>query len=533
MSTVNPAPFLRQAARRLAAVLAFAAVQPVIAEDAALSEVVVDPPGRVARLSYIEGAVSLAPSGAEEWTEALLNRPLTSGDRLWLDEDARAELEVGSTTLHLDRESAFGFVKLDDGVLLANLTEGAASIRVRSLGDQEAIQVETPNATVRIRRAGEYTVEVDTDIDRTIVRARSGEAEVMGGSASHLVRENQEGVFTGLDELRAQIGPSAPRTAFETWAEDRAEREDASVSSRYVSRDVIGYEDLDDHGDWMYVSSYGYVWRPRYLANDWAPYRFGRWLWIGPWGWTWVDDARWGFAPFHYGRWVNLRNHWCWVPGPRDVRPVYAPALVGWAGNLPGGVGGSAGRPVRWFPLAPHEVYLPSYKHTPRHARRVNHSNTVIDDATITRAYTARDPVRDYRHRADGNAVTVGQLPVRESDRERADIRRESTPPRTDVQLRRDATWYDARDATPRRRLAEHEPSAVGETTAPRAAGEPVRPAPPMPRPPTAPSPAAPSRQGSSAPASQSLPREAGDAPPSRSLQPQPRDTSRATYQQR
>ena len=113
----------------------------------------VDPPGRVARLSYVEGAVSYASADAGDWTDAVLNRPLTSGDRLWLDEDARAELEVGSTTLHLDRETAFGVVKLDDGVLLASLTEGAASIRVRSLGDQEAIQVETPNATVRIRRA--------------------------------------------------------------------------------------------------------------------------------------------------------------------------------------------------------------------------------------------------------------------------------------------------------------------------------------------------------------------------------------------
>jgi hypothetical protein len=354
----------------------------------------------------------------------------------------------------------------------------------------------------------------------------------MGGSATHLVRENQEGVFTGLDELRAQIGPIAPRTAFESWAEDRAEREDASVSSRYVSRDVTGYEDLDDHGDWMYVSSYGYVWRPRYLANDWAPYRFGRWLWIGPWGWTWIDDARWGFAPFHYGRWANLRNHWCWVPGPRDLRPVYAPALVGWAGNPPSRYS-AIGRDVRWFPLAPHEVYVPSYKHTPRHARRVNQSNTVIDDAKITRAYTARDGVRDYRHRADANAVTVGQLPIREGDRERADVRREPTPPRTDVHLRRDATKYDARDATPRRRLAEREPPAVGETDVPRAAREPARPALPMSRPPTAQSPAVPSQQGSSAPASQSSRREAGDAPSRQSPQPQLRDTSRPTYQQR
>ena len=502
----------RRPAGRLAAVLAIAGLQPTFAQETAFSEVAVDPPGRVARLSYVEGAVSYASADAGDWTDAVLNRPLTSGDRLWLDEDARAELEVGSTTLHLDRETAFGLVKLDDGVLLASLTEGAASIRVRSLGDQEAIQVETPNATVRIREAGEYNLEVDTDSDRTIVRARSGEAEVMGGSASHLVRASQEGVFGGVDELRVQIGPIAPRTAFETWADDRARREDTSVSSRYVSSEVTGYEDLDDHGDWLYASSYGHVWRPRYLAHDWAPYRFGRWAWISPWGWTWMDDARWGFAPFHYGRWVSLRNHWCWVPGPRDVRPVYAPALVGWAGNPPSRYS-ATGRGVRWFPLAPHEVYVPSYKHTPRHARRVNQANTVIDDANVARAYTARDPVREYRNRADANAVTVGERAMWEDVRERAAARRDVTPSRVNPQLRPGPSRYDAGDAT-------------------RTVGEGVRPAPPMSRPPTAHSPAAPSQQGSSAPASQSSRAAVREAAPRRSSQPQQRDTSRPMYQQ-
>ena len=485
----------RRPAGRLAAVLAIAGLQPTFAQETPFSEVAVDPPGRVARLSYVEGAVSYASADAGDWTDAVLNRPLTSGDRLWLDEDARAELEVGSTTLHLDRETAFGLVKLDDGVLLASLTEGAASIRVRSLGDQEAIQVETPNATVRIREAGEYNLEVDTDSDRTIVRARSGEAEVIGGSASHRVRASQEGVFAGVDELRVQIGPIAPRTAFETWADDRARREDTSVSSRYVSSEVTGYEDLDDHGDWLYASSYGHVWRPRYLAHDWAPYRFGRWAWISPWGWTWIDDARWGFAPFHYGRWVSLRNHWCWVPGPRDVRPVYAPALVGWAGNPPSRYS-ATGRGVRWFPLAPHEVYVPSYKHTPRHARRVNQANTVIDDANIARAYTARDPVREYRNRADANAVTVGERAMW-----------------VNPQLRPGPSRYDAGDAT-------------------RTVGEGIRPAPPMSRPPAAHSPAAPSQQGSSAPASQSSRAAVREAAPRRSSQPQQRDTSRPMYQQ-
>ncbi len=55
----------------------------------------VDPPGRVARLSLIEGEVSFAPAGTDEWAEAVLNRPLTSEDRLSVGVDGRAEVQVG------------------------------------------------------------------------------------------------------------------------------------------------------------------------------------------------------------------------------------------------------------------------------------------------------------------------------------------------------------------------------------------------------------------------------------------------------
>ena len=60
------------------------------------------------------------------------------------------------------------------------------------------------------------------------------------------------------------------------------------------------------------------VWYPN-VYPGWAPYREGHWAWVEPWGWTWVDDAPWGFAPFHYGRWVNVGGRWGWVPGPVAV----------------------------------------------------------------------------------------------------------------------------------------------------------------------------------------------------------------------
>jgi hypothetical protein len=369
-----------------------------------------DPPGRVARLSYMQGDVALAPAGTEEWADAVLNRPLTSGDRLSLEKDARAELQIGSATVHLDQDTGFGFLELDDDVAQMSLTSGAATIRVRRRGEHETIQIETPNATVSLLHPGEYHIEVDTASDRTIVKTRHGEAQVGGGGRTYAVRANEQGVFSGLEELQADISTLGARTAFESWANERDARDERSASARYVAEDVIGYEDLDDQGEWIEEPEYGRVWRPIYVASDWAPYRFGRWVWVSPWGWTWVDDARWGFAPFHYGRWAYLRSRWCWVPGPRHIRAVYAPALVAWVGGPRVSVSVSFGSGIGWFPLGPREVYVPGYRYSPRYIRRVNVSNTVIVNHTsITNVYAGRHNNFDYVHRHHPGAVTVAR----------------------------------------------------------------------------------------------------------------------------
>src|SRR3954467_15072355 len=65
-----------------------------------------DPPGRVARLNYFTGNVTMEPAGETEWAYAQLNRPLTMGDQIWADNGARAELHVGSTALRLDQQTA-------------------------------------------------------------------------------------------------------------------------------------------------------------------------------------------------------------------------------------------------------------------------------------------------------------------------------------------------------------------------------------------------------------------------------------------
>ena len=149
---------------------------------------------------------------------------------------------------------------------------------------------------------------------------------------------------------------------------------------------MTGAEDLDRYGQWEQTPEYGAALdAARRSRVGWAPYSTGHWAWVRPWGWTWVDDAPWGFAPFHYGRWVYHRNRWCWAPGTYVARPVYAPALVAWIGGPRVSVSisvGGGGPPVGWFPLAPREVYVPAYRAQPalcaqgqRHPRHQRHQH--------------------------------------------------------------------------------------------------------------------------------------------------------------
>ena len=144
-------------------------------------------------------------------------------------------------------------------------------------------------------------------------------------------------------------------------------------------------------------SDYGNVWVPTRVEAGWAPYRDGHWAWVEPWGWTWVDDAPWGFAVSHYGRWANMRGTWGWVPGPVRSRAYYAPALVAFVGGSnfqlsisSGNVGG-----IAWFPLGPREVYRPSYAVSRHYFENVNVSNTVIN---TRHQQLLQQHERDQRH---------------------------------------------------------------------------------------------------------------------------------------
>jgi hypothetical protein len=370
-----------------------------------------DPSSRVLRASYLQGEVSFRPGNVDDWTSATLNYPLSSGDHLWTDVNARAELHVGSNAIRLAPETAFEILDLDDNHLQIRLTQGSALIRIRTLNSDDDVEIDTPTGAVTLLRDGTYRVDVSADGATSTVTTRNGDAEVTSNDNTISVRPDETVLFTA-DGASSDVRNAPPMDEYDQWANSRDRTEDRSVSARYVSRDMTGYEDLDRNGTWSNDASYGHVWIPSNVASDWAPYRYGRWAWVEPYGWTWIDDAPWGFAPFHYGRWAYSRNRWVWAPGVVRSRPVYAPALVVFVGgsSFSGGRNYGDRGDVAWFPLAPREVYRPAYRTSDDYVRRVNVTNVNVTNINITNVNVTNVQYRNQRVQGATTAVRQDQF---------------------------------------------------------------------------------------------------------------------------
>ncbi|MGZ9058413.1 MAG: DUF6600 domain-containing protein, partial [Burkholderiaceae bacterium] len=348
-----------------------------------------DPPERVARLSHTQGEISYSPAGEDEWFDVVRNRPLIRGDRLWTDRDARAEFQVGSAAVRLGSNTSVEILDLNDDIAQIKMTQGTLNLSVRRMYPGQIFEIATPTLAFTINRPGRYRIDIDRRNAITTVVVWEGAGEAYGENSSFRLQAGDTVRFYDTD-LRDYEMYGLPREDdFDRYCLDRDRRLERSASLRYVDDDVVGYADLDEYGSWRPVSRYGNVWFPSRVDAGWAPYQDGHWVWQEPWGWTWVDNAPWGFAPSHYGRWVYVTNRWGWIPGPRNVRPVYAPALVAFVGGSGWSVSISlgGGSPIGWFPLGPREVYVPSYQASRDYFTRVNVNNTVINNTIITNVY--------------------------------------------------------------------------------------------------------------------------------------------------
>ncbi len=327
-----------------------------------------DPPAEVARVSVMLGNVSVEPASVDQFSAAVVNDALTTGDRLYTDVGANTELETGQLAVRLGQQTDLTITAMTDPLQQFGLAQGSVHLRSFALTPGTAIELDTPNAAVTVLQPGDVRVDVDPEGGATTVVLISGQVQVDGNGFQQVLQGGQSIRLEGTNPVSAQAVDAVGPDGLDGFSNDRdaVYQSGAQGEDAYVNPSTIGAEDLNGNGDWETDPEEGAVWYPTNVAVGWVPYSCGRWTWIAPWGWTWVGCESWGFAPFHYGRWEHRGNRWGWIPGPHVVRPIYSPAMVAFVG----GPGVTA-----WFALGPHDTYVPWYHASSQYENRVNVSN--------------------------------------------------------------------------------------------------------------------------------------------------------------
>jgi hypothetical protein len=319
-----------------------------------------DPSRGVARISLMQGDVSVRRGDSGEVTAAAMNAPLMSQDALRTGPASRAEIQLDfANFLRVAQNSEVHFADVERGRSQIQIAAGTVTFTV--MGNSGAqVEVDTPSVGVHPNGPGALRVTVRED-GTTEITVRSGQAEVFTPKGSETIREGETMLVRGPAndpefQTQAAIG-------FDEWDEwnqqcDQRIEHAQSAQRQYVSPEVYGTESMDGYGQWVYDPSYGYVWQPA-VAPGWAPYRYGRWVWEDWYGWTWVSYDPWGWAPYHWGRWYYARGAWFWNPGGPAM---WRPALVGFFGFGPRvGFGLSFGfgfANIGWVPLGPGEAFF-------------------------------------------------------------------------------------------------------------------------------------------------------------------------------
>ncbi len=373
-----------------------------------------DPPSRVARLSVTQGNVSLQPASVQDFSPAEVNYPLTTGDRLWVDSGALAELQIGQIAVRMGQQTDFTVTGLTDTLAQFGMAQGSVHLRAFGLDQGTTTELDTPNAAVTVLAPGDLRVDVYPQNNVTVFTLISGSAQVDAEGFQQQLRPGETLQITGEGPVSARDvrGPRQDGLDGFSAGQDGAFEAAMAAENSYVDPGTIGAQDLGNYGDWSADPDNGPVWFPRGVAVGWQPYRFGHWAWVAPWGWTWIEGEPWGFAPFHYGRWGQFGGRWGWIPGPRVVRPVYSPALVVFVGGpdfaaRQGFDRAPGGGVAAWFPLGPREPYQPWYHTSDRYVTRVNVSNIYNRNVNEVRMQWAgrgatpfhADPDRQYVNR--------------------------------------------------------------------------------------------------------------------------------------
>ena len=312
-----------------------------------------DGPGRgVARISLVNGDVSIRRGDSSEMIAGVVNAPVTVGDAVITGPQSRAELQFDhSNLLRIGAGADIRLAELELRRYMLQLAAGTVTFRVLHNSDA-MVELGTPSVAIRPARKGVYRVTVRSD-GTSEITVRQGSLDVYTSRGSQVINQGQTMLARGETDPEFQVFTAPYEDEWDRWNQTRDQQlEQHSTAYQYVSPEVYGAEDLDGQGQWVNNANYGQVWTPAVSNSDWAPYRNGRWVWEDYYGWTWVSYDSWGWAPYHYGRWFwDASYGWCWWPGARGTHQYWRPALVGFFGF------GSGFGSIGWVPLAPYEPF--------------------------------------------------------------------------------------------------------------------------------------------------------------------------------
>jgi hypothetical protein len=343
---------------------------PSIANDMA-GEPDTNPPAIAGSLAAMAGTVSFHAAGETQWSPATLNYPVTNGEGFWTEPQASATIDIADDRLVLDESTELDVTTLDQSQFAATVAQGAVFVQLTTVQQGQTLAISTPRGTVEITQAGQYEIVAGDTNDATTITVVSGAAHVSATNLTLDVGPNQTATITGAGMLQGSVGPFQEDAFLQAQLAQPATQQ-AIANLPDECRAMTGGQQLASYGHFAQSAHYGPVWYPSEVPADWAPYRDGHWAYVAPWGWTWVDNARWGFAPFHYGRWAQIDGRWGWLPGGGapyvgGTYPIYSPALVAFVGiggatlGFGGGEWAAGGYAPAWVPLGPREPYYPWY----------------------------------------------------------------------------------------------------------------------------------------------------------------------------
>lgn len=306
-------------------------------------------PVRMARFAFVQGDVNWRPNNSENWSKATVNLPIREDAEITVGDGGRADIQFDDgSSLRLGNGAVVSLKILfsDDRGEFTEvvLKEGLATLHSRHA--DSVYQVDTPMASAKF--SGEAQVRFGVDGGSEIA-VQTGSAAIEGNAGKTTLKE---GNYLYLRDATAAYTPHAipGPDSWDRWNTERNRQlaQNTETSKHVPSNIGLVAGDLDTSGTWHDDPKYGWVWAPRVSDSNWRPYYDGQWVWSDPYGWTWVSNESWGWAPYHYGTWVELSYGWAWCPGPRWQ--YWSPGVVSFS---------TYGDNICWAPLCPWEVTYP------------------------------------------------------------------------------------------------------------------------------------------------------------------------------